>query len=166
MGKSKSTESSYPQVEGLLKQVVKASSSLNKAADEATKYIEVIEKSLVDAGVGITVWDGTILEEEITWYDDESEKEEPIIRAVLLGFAKIRMGWGFATKDVYRNIVDENIKRENTFLLLHQDREMRILAVPRIPELLKAILEGLEEKKKNITETNAQLKKMGTLSKE
>lgn len=138
------------QAKELLAQIAAASKVLNQAADAASDAISSIEKKLLDAEPGTTVWHQTLLEEETTFAREEGADEVPAQRRVTLGFAKVKGKWGIAVRE---EILGKKKARDTEFtdvlssevsLLRKADRDLRIVAMPAINSLLEAILEAVK----------------------
>lgn len=128
----------------LLSQIAAASESLNQAADEASETISSIEKKLLGAEPGVTVWHATILKEETSHEDAEVAQ-----RRVALGFGKARSKWGIVVRD---EVFGKKRPRDTEYterlggeisLLRKSDRDLRIVAVPYLTGLLGDILSAL-----------------------
>src|SRR5262245_50298682 len=70
----------------LLAKIGAASKVLNGAASEATRRIEAVEQSLLDAEPGISVWGATLLTESASYKKDDGSPSQPAQRVLTLGF--------------------------------------------------------------------------------
>jgi hypothetical protein len=129
----------------LLTKIGAASRVLNGAANEATRRIEEVEQCLLDAEPGVSVWGATLLVERASHQRDEAGLAEPAQRVVTLGFARSK-------KDRWGICVREELKVENGLggseelsLLRKADRNLRILALPHLEQLVRQVLAVLEQ---------------------
>jgi len=132
--------------EELLSIITQKVKKLNELADKSTAQLSIIEKQLVDAGVGIEVWGGRIWDEKINWYNEGKEEMEAADHRHYLGFAKVDGDWGFAIKDVItvkspdrRDFDSDVVVNSETYLLRTASRQLRIDALPHIDKLLENI---------------------------
>ena len=132
------------QLDQVLSRIAVASSKLNNAAEEATKTIESLEEQLVEADPGVTVWGEILVAEKTSYQRDESAVAEAAQRVVTLGFTKVKKKrWGLAVKEEYRGKRDVVLQEEVT-QLRKADRNLRLLALPHLPQLADLIAEELE----------------------
>lgn len=103
--------------EELQLRLTKSAARLNKASDELSKAVEVIEGSLKNLNLGLSTW---------VPFDDESTRCE-------LGYAKIGNRWCLA--------IAERDTNEEGFEWAFSDapRDLRLVAVPHIPALLATL---------------------------
>lgn len=137
-----------------LSDIGRKSKQLNQLADNATTEIVELEKRLLEAGVGIEVWDGNFrYDDSTTWTIPEDWQnggdEVSAIRAATLGFAKVDGHWGIAVNEwtkIYGGGVEEQTVENSLSLLRHAPRDVRIDALSQIDNLLVAIEGAIDAK--------------------
>ena len=143
----------------LLVKITSASRALNRAADAAADQIERVEKALLDAEPGVSVWDAVILEEETLLQPEDAATAQDVLRRVTLGFAKVKSKWGIAVRDemlAKKRVRDTQFSESVTCsvsLLRKSDRDLRLLAVDHLESLLGAILATLEARSSRVLVT-------------
>lgn len=135
---------SHSELDQLLSKISAASKLLNHAAGDATRRIEAVEESLLEAEPGVAVWSATLLNEKAS-YQREDGAPEPAQRLVTLGFARAKKDkWGICVRDELK--VRKGITvSEEVRLLRKADRNLRILALPHLEQLTREVLAVLEE---------------------
>lgn len=129
----------------LLSKIGAASKVLNGAASEATRRIEEVEQSLLDAEPGVSVWGATLLEERASYQRDEATAAEPAQRVVTLGFARSKKDkWGVCVREELKVRDGISVSEELT-LLRKSERNLRILALPHLEQLVREVLAVLEQ---------------------
>lgn len=117
-----------------LERIRAATEKLNDAASEASKLIEATEKALVDLDPGIRVYGDSVVV-------DDSDVNG---REVLLGFDKTEKRWGFVIREITRDGNGKSQLSDEVRLLRKADREVRVVAAPRIESLMNAIVAELD----------------------
>jgi len=135
----------------LLDEIRSLSKQLNVAVDSATDEIEALEKRLVDAEPGVSVWGPVLLSTATTHSDDETGATMPVQRTVTLGFGRGKKKWGFLVRDV---CLPQNPPNNGTWsepvvdevcMLRKADRELRLLALPHLAGVVQAVREELQQ---------------------
>lgn len=146
-----------PKTLSLLTQMKQNTDSMNHEATRAFEYIREIERHLDEASPGVETW--AILQKGKRLPTLAVRGKHFMIgigaihgsrhrqNATLIGYAKVGGKWGLAIAEGEVSIdSDERVSiRENTIgerrFLRDADRATKILAVPRIPELIQALAE-------------------------
>jgi hypothetical protein len=133
------------------------SKKINAVADEASAYVKSVEKQLLETDVGVTVWGPILSEEESHFTPGDAATPVDARRVMTLGLGKVKSKWGFAIQEqifTKRRANDKEctqLSEEKVTLLRKSDRDLRILAMPLIPELLEKILEAVKAKASELT---------------
>jgi hypothetical protein len=99
-GKERAPTQPPTELGQLLGKIGAAARVLNGAAGDATRRIEAVEQSLLDAEPGVSVWSATLLSEKATYQRDDGSPSEPALRVVTLGFARVKKDkWGICVRD-------------------------------------------------------------------
>lgn len=141
--KDRSNGAEQTELAQLVARITAASRLLNNAASEATRKIEALEQTLLDAEPGVSVWGATLLVEKASFQRDEATAEAAQ-RVVTLGFTRVKKEkWGIAVRDELKArkgfTLDEDVQ-----LLRKADRNLRILALPHLEDLARQVLAALE----------------------
>jgi hypothetical protein len=129
----------------LLGKIGEAARVLNSAASDATRRIEAVEQSLLDAEPGVAVWSTPLLSEKATYQRDEASPSEPAARVLTLGFARVKKEkWGICVREELKIRKGVTVSEELT-LLRKSDRNLRIAALPHLEQLVRDVLATLEQ---------------------
>jgi hypothetical protein len=129
----------------LLGKISDAARVLNGAGSDATRRIEAVEQSLLDAEPGVAVWSTPLLSEKATYQRDEASPSEPAARVVTLGFARVKKDkWGICVREELKVRKGVTVSEELT-LLRKSDRNLRIAALPHLEQLVRDVLATLEQ---------------------
>ena len=133
--------------------------SLNKASDELTRVVSVLDEALQRLNVGLVVW---VL--VVKWHDENGlayESEE-------VGYAKVNGIWGIAIRKMFgsEDSPDPDEVRE-VWAFNDAPRELRLRAVEKLPdvvdELAKAAIKTTELLNKKLAETRGFAAAIGLL---
>lgn len=125
-------------VSELLKKLSAASETLNKASDTLTQEIKEVEQALGAFNLGVSTW--VKFKETSEQHDGGNGRFYDFERIDMLGYDKHNGKWALL---VYSGI--EEIQNDETWLLRDAPRDLRILAVDAIPELLEKIVKEAAE---------------------
>ena len=129
----------------LLGKISDAARVLNGAGSDATRRIEAVEQSLLDAEPGVAVWSTPLLSEKATYQRDDASPSEPAARVVTLGFARVKKDkWGICVREELKVRKGVTVSEELT-LLRKSDRNLRIAALPHLEQLVRDVLATLEQ---------------------
>jgi hypothetical protein len=121
------------KIESALKRIETTAKTLNQSSDELSKRIADIESALNKYKLGLWVWlDKPILEEHES---DESERYH-WKELYCFGYGKLREKWGLLI-----NVYPDYDPEPNLVFLKDAPREIRVVAIDRIPDLLERIAE-------------------------
>src|ERR1700687_361370 len=103
--------------------------ALNSASDELNHCLASLDESLKKLNAGLTVWvtfrSRGVAEDQ---YDDQQ-----------IGYTKVDGKWGIAIRHVWGNYATEQFGEEGTWFFNDAPRELRLLAVDQLPELIEAL---------------------------
>lgn len=122
-------------VSSLLKQLSSASQTLSQASNQLTEQIKEIETSLASYNLGVDAWVELRHTQEVI-----IENTQPVDRIERLGYSKENGKWG-----LYASSEIEEIEHFERWLLRDAPRELRILAVDAIPQLLEKMVTNAKE---------------------
>lgn len=148
----------------LIEEIREMSHRLNEAVDTATDQIEELEKRLGDAEPGVSVWGPVLItEDSVHEANGEGGSSEPAERTVTLGFGRAKKKWGFAVREVLRNrprpgYADEGVTlHEEVSLLRKADRDLRLLALPHLREVVEAVRDELKRRTAELLPETAEV---------
>jgi hypothetical protein len=121
-------------VSALLHQLSTASQILNEASDSLTQEIKETETALGAFNLGVSSWVVCRSTPEI--HDLGNGHVHDLVRLEMLGYAKHHGKWALLVSSGI-----EEVGNEETWLLRDAPRDLRILAVDYIPQLLEKIAE-------------------------
>ena len=136
----------------IIASIAAESKKINEIADAASAYIKQIEKQLLETDVGVTVWGPVLEDTESHFTPGEAASPLEARKVTRLGIGKVKSKWGFAVLEqifTKRRASDKEftvLSLESVSLLRKSDRDIRILAMPHIPELLTQILDAVTAK--------------------
>src|ERR1700677_2372080 len=125
----------------------KATSILNKASGELASAISQLDEMLQNLNIGLTAWLAFRSHEcESPEYDEEQ-----------LGYSKVSGKWGLAIRHIYGDPGEGREEVTGPWLFNDASRELRLLAVDKIPDLLELLAkvaaktaEKVEEKARHV----------------
>ncbi len=126
-----------------LRHIHEASVKLNRAAEVATKDIERLEKELLQAEPGVSVWTDAIAESEEQYVSDDGQTQTGK-RVTKLGFAKVAK-WGITVSQELFDAEGRRLDRDLS-LLRKAERDLRLLGREHIGLVLEALRGALEER--------------------
>jgi hypothetical protein len=133
------------EVRAALKRIDTVARTLNETSDKLSQKIVEIESALNQYKLGVWAW----LEKPLSEQDDCDDSGQYQFKVVTdLGYDKIREKWGFVV-NIY---ADYNPEDARPTFLKDASREVRALALSRIPELLECIAEKAAKLNQDIAE--------------
>jgi len=119
-------------VSPLLKQLSAASQTLNEASDTLTQEIKEVEQAIGAFNLGVSTW--VKFRETPEEHDFGNGNIREFDRVDMLGYDKHHGRWALI---VYSGV--EELNQEETWLLRDSPRDLRVLAVDAIPELVEKL---------------------------
>ncbi len=139
---------SSTNVSALLKQLSSASRSLGEASNKLTEQIKEIEAALATHNFGVRAW------VEIRRTPEQfGPSVRPVDRIDRLGYSKQGGKWA-----LYVDSAIEEIDEYEYWLLRDSPRELRILAVDKMPDLLEAMVTKAKELTAEVTSKTERAK--------
>jgi len=139
------------QIKSSLKELASVSQSLNRLSDEISEQLAEIEKSINRYNLGITAW------ANLRTTQMEEAGSFPLSRIDELRYTKLEGKWGL----VWASYVAED--PENTWetkFLRESPREIRLLSVEKLPELLSMLAHKASELSSDAMERLREIKKL------
>lgn len=125
----------------------KLSAQLNKSSDSVSDTLKRLESKLATLRLGVEVWlDKPLCVEPLT---DSNGKTMEII-STFLGYAKVDGTWHIAIQNDFELTTTGDPSGDHPQAIQQASREERIMALQRIPELIKAIEAKAEGELKKI----------------
>ncbi len=135
-----------------LKRLGALSKTLNEASDVISKQIAGIESALNALRLGVWAWVEVERERVVDEFEDSETKEKShceLTRVLQLGYTRHRGNWALVVMDHFEELDPDEAE---TVPLREAKRDIKLAAVEKIPELLKAI----EDKARKVTEDAAR----------
>jgi len=127
-------------------------SSLNTASDELTHVVGILDEALRKLNIGLNVWVPfrfRVDDESPTQYDQDE-----------IGYAKVESIWGVALRRIYGDEAREEHREFGPWLFNDAPRELRLLAVDRIPALIEALSKEAITTTKRVQEKVKQVREL------
>jgi hypothetical protein len=132
--------------------------SLNKASDELTKAVSVLDEALKKLNIGLTVWVNYASRAVEEWEFDDDQ----------IGYCKVNGKWGIALQRFWGDHQRDTFGGEGPWLFNDAPREMRLRSVDKIPELIEALSKEafnttrkIQEKTSEVTELAKVVEQIG-----
>lgn len=103
--------------------------SLNKASDELTQAVGVLDEALKDLNIGLTVWVSFAFGDE----------EPPDYAADQIGYTKVSGKWGIAIRSIWGSDGLDVHHHEGPWLFGEAPRHLRLVAVDHLPKLIESL---------------------------
>jgi hypothetical protein len=147
-------DTNSPDVEKRFETLAEVASTLNKASDEFSAAITILDDSLQNLNLGLTVW--------VTYFN--RDKVGPEYDCDQLGYAKIGGKWGLGIRRIAGDGRDDFEELRGEWPFSDAPRAMRMSAVKSIPELIEELtaaaiqtLRDLNDKTQSVQEIAAGL---------
>lgn len=146
-----SSDSKIEKIQTHFKTLSSLAPTLNIASNELTKAVTVLDEALKSLNVGLSAWvtfrsravHPSLRDEE---YDDDQ-----------IGYSKVDGKWGIALRHIWGNYALEEFGGEGPWLFNDAPRELRLLGVEKIPELIEALSKEASETTQKVRETTKQV---------
>jgi hypothetical protein len=124
--------------------------SLNKASDELTKAVSILDEALKKLNIGLTVWVDYASRAEEAWeYDDDQ-----------IGYCKVNGKWGIALQRIWGDNQQNTSGGEGPWLFNDAPREMRLTSVDKIPEMIEALSKEAFNTTKRVQEKTCEVSEL------
>ncbi len=114
--------------------------SLNKASDELTEAVTVLDEAIKNLNIGLTVW------HSFAW----GYVEPPEYSADQIGYAKVNGKWGIALRHIWGNEAFDDDHSDGPWLFGEAPRQMRIRAADHFPKLIQTLVKESTETAKKL----------------
>jgi hypothetical protein len=128
-----------------------AASSLNTASDELTRDVGTLEDALKKLNVGLTVWVPFRIREDDG--SDAYDQDE-------IGYAKVQSNWGIALRRIWGDERRDEQFEAGPWAFNDAPRELRLLAVDKIPEVIEALAKAALVTTKRIQEKTKEMREL------
>lgn len=126
--------------------------TLNAASDELTQVVTILDEALKKLNVGLTAWvsfrSRSVEEEQ---YDDDQ-----------IGYGKVDGRWGIALRRVWGDYITEHFGSDGPWLFNDAPRELRLLGVDKLPEVIEALGKEASDTTKKVREKTKQARELAT----
>jgi hypothetical protein len=132
--------------------------TLNAASDELTKAVAVLDETLKKLNVGLAAW-VTVRSRAVCnphLSDEEYDADQ-------IGYDKVEGKWGVALRHIWGNYASEEFGGEGPWLFNDAPRELRLLGVDKIPELIEALGKEASETTKKVQEKTKQVRELASV---
>jgi hypothetical protein len=129
-----------------------AAPALNAASDDLTKAVTLLDEALKKLNVGLSTWvtfRGRGVDD--VEYDDDQ-----------IGYGKVDGKWGIALRRVWGDYRQENSYHDGPWLFNDAPRELRLLSVDKIPELIEALGKEATDTTKKVQEKAKQVRELAS----
>ncbi len=145
-----SSDSKVEKVQLHFQALSSVASSLNKASDELTKVVTILDEALKKLNVGLTVW-VTFRSRAAEWLDEYDDDQ--------IGYCKVNGKWGIALRRIWGDS-NERYGDEGPWLFNEAPREMRLHGVDKIPEVIEALAKEAFDTTKKIHEKTQEAREL------
>jgi hypothetical protein len=120
---------------------------LNAASDHLTRAVAILDGSLKRLNIGLTAWVSFRSRIEEQWgYDDDE-----------IGYAKVDGKWGIALRRDWGNYNANEFGVDGPWLFNDAPRELRLLSVDKIPELIEALGKAAFDTTRKVTDKTKEV---------
>jgi hypothetical protein len=144
--------SKVEKIQTHFKALSSAATSLNTASDDLTKTVSVLDEALRKLNLGLTVW-VTVSR----WSEEERVGEDQI------GYCKVNGKWGIALRYIWGDHALALDTVDGLWLFNEAPRELRLLGVDKIPELIEALGKEASETTKQVQEKTKQVRELASV---
>ncbi len=145
-----SGDSKVEKIQAHFQALSSVASSLNKASDELTKVVAILDEALKNLNVGLTVW--------VTFRSRGVEPQE--YDNDQIGYCKVNGKWGIALRQIWGDYGMDYFASEGPWLFNEAPREMRLHGVDKIPEVIEALGKEAFDTTKKIHEKTQEVREL------
>lgn len=146
------------KIDTTLKELTAVSKSLNQASDELSRQISELESALRELNLGVSAF-VPFSKEPIEYKMDDGKVYVDHCNQDV-GYHRLNGKWGLIVSTWYDSNDDPDTVKQ-TFLR-EAPREIRLVAMDKIPDLLKALSEEAQKVTQEATKKVAQIKDIST----
>lgn len=155
------SDSNLPDIQKRFATLADAASTLNEASDRLSAAIASLDDSLQKLNLGISVW--------FTYLDRARNDGSDRYDCDQIGYVKINGKWGLGIHRVWGDVGLDDFHESGPWAFNDAPREMRLMAVNKIPGLLHCMAENainmtqvLGQKAKEVHETATAINEVVT----
>jgi len=126
-------------------------SSLNTASDELTKTVSTLDESLKKLNVGLNVW---------VTFRSRGDDEPQMYDEDQIGYCKVNGVWGIALRRIWGDQIRDEHNGDGPWLFNDAAREMRLLSVDKIPEVIEELGKEASKVTKRIQEKTKEVREL------
>jgi hypothetical protein len=138
------------------KALSETASALNTASDELTKTIAILDEALRKLNIGLTVWVPFRFRLDDNDTSGAYDQDE-------IGYAKVEGNWGLALRRIYGNEASDDHIQIGPSLFKDTPRELRLLAVDKIPEVIEALSKEASETAMRVQEKTKEVRELASV---
>jgi len=138
------------------KALSETASALNTASDELTKTIAILDDALRKLNIGLTVWVPFRFRLDDNDTSGAYDQDE-------IGYAKVESNWGLALRRIYGNEASDDHIQIGPSLFKDTPRELRLLAVDKIPEVIEALSKEASETAMRVQEKTKDVRELASV---
>jgi methyl-accepting chemotaxis protein len=127
-------------------------SSLNAASDELTKTVSILDESLKKLNVGLNAW--------VTFRTRGEDDQPQLYDLDQIGYSKVNGVWGIALRRIWGDESTDQHSGDGPWLFNDAPREMRLLSVDKIPEVIEELAKVASNITKKIQEKTKQVREL------
>jgi hypothetical protein len=152
-----SSESKIEKIQTHFKTLSSLAPTLNTASDELTKAVTVLDEALKKLNVGLSAW---VTFRSRAAHPSATDEEYDVDQ---IGYHKVEGKWGIALRHVWGNYALEEFRVEGPWLFNDAPRELRLLGVEEIPELIEALSKEASETAKKVQEKTKEVRELASV---
>jgi hypothetical protein len=143
------TDSKITKLQTDFQNLSETASALNAASDHLTRGVAVLDEALKKLNVGLTVWVN---------FDVRGDDNDPGLYDLdQIGYCKINGTWGLAIRQVWGDELRDWEKQDGPWSFNDVQREMRLRAVDKIPEVIAELSKAAIQTTKKVQEKTEQV---------
>lgn len=144
-----SVDPKLTKLQDSFRKLASTATALNRASDELTHIVNVLEEALQKLNVGVSVWVSCE-----KWSNEDQWGE------IQIGYVKIAKKWGIALQTVTGDHYSGEPDFDGPWAFGDSARELRIEAVEHLPKLIQKLSEEAGRTTAKLTSTLAEVKEL------
>jgi hypothetical protein len=157
-----SDDSKVSKVQTYFQTLASVAPALNAASDELTRSVGILDEALKKLNIGLSVW--------VPFRYREPDESPDVYDRDQIGYAKVEGQWGIALIRIWGNESADVHHQEGPWLFNYAPRELRLLGVDTIPEVIDALgkeawatTKRLQDKTRDVRDLAAAIDKISKL---
>lgn len=143
-------DSKIAKIQAHFKTLASVAPALNAATDELNKSITILDEALKKLNVGLSAW--------VTFRsrgEDESDYDDDQI-----GYTKVDGKWGIALRRIWGDNLRDTFYCDGPWLFNDGPRELRLLGVDRIPDVIESLGKQASVMTKKVQDTAKEVREL------